>query len=177
MRFYRMFVGHADTYFCNSFNNICNGLIQKTVMVYQSLTSLQWHVIVCIGAPYVYTVYLTVFQSVLWDMECEWPAGIRGCSSMAVCGWWATRHLCHRVRIIKDVYQIQNSELRTQNYLFGLIHLHFCYNNTIQYNIIQYNLWVCLYFFWSRRLLLRSDKTTVMGATYCIKIIYTYSSC
>ncbi len=29
-------------------------------------------------------------------------------------------------------------ELRTQNYLFDLIHLHFCYNNTIQYNTVQF---------------------------------------
>ncbi len=29
-------------------------------------------------------------------------------------------------------------ELRTQNYLFDLIYLHFCYNNTIQYNTVQF---------------------------------------
>ncbi len=32
----------------------------------------------------------------------------------------------------------QNSELRTQKYLFDLIHLHFCYNNKIQYNTLQF---------------------------------------
>ncbi len=32
----------------------------------------------------------------------------------------------------------ENSELRTQNYLFDLILLHFCYNNTIQYNTVQF---------------------------------------
>ncbi len=58
----------------------------------------------------------------------------------------------------------QNSELRTQNYLFDLIHLHFCYNNTIQYNTVQFIRF--LYSFWSRRLPLRSDKITGMGATF-----------
>ncbi len=32
----------------------------------------------------------------------------------------------------------QNSELRTQNYIFDLIHSYFFYNNTIQYNSVQF---------------------------------------
>ncbi len=51
---------------------------------------------------------------------------------------------------------------RTQNYLFDLIHLHFCYKNTIQYNTVQFMGF--LYSFWSGRLPLRSDKTTVTGS-------------
>ncbi len=53
-------------------------------------------------------------------------------------------------------------ELRTQNYLFDLIHLHFCYNNTIQYNTVQF---MCLFIFHLvKENSIKVKKTAAMGA-------------
>ncbi len=51
-------------------------------------------------------------------------------------------HIAHpkqEVKYCSNYHEFtKNSELRTQNYLFDLIHLHFCYYNTIQYNTVQF---------------------------------------
>ncbi len=70
----------------------------------------------------------------------------------------------------------KNSELRTQNYLFDLIHSHFCYNNTIYkdnklYYIICYNNIVQFMFFFVIFLLvketpIKAGKSAVIGATF-----------
>ncbi len=56
--------------------------------------------------------------------------------------------------------------IRTQNDLFDLIHSYIFYNNTIQYNSVQFMIAFCYVSGWSRRhpLTWRSNKTAVMGA-------------
>ncbi len=68
--------------------------------------------------------------------------------------------------------------LRTKNYLLDFIHSYFCYSNTIQYNTVQFMIFFVflLYSFWSGRLQLRSNKTTVMGATFYGEVL-TISDC
>ncbi len=60
-----------------------------------------------------------------------------------------------------------NSELRTQNYLFDLIHSYFFYNNTIQYNSVQFFIVFFFFFFLLvKETPIKSNETPVMGATF-----------